>query len=96
MRTIRCNKILIGDRVVFEGKKKTVVALCVGSVMLSDKTFDELLSLSKEELDIQLKKDYEKWIDLDKLVINGMIVCAGCRKENCSNNEKCHNCEAKL
>lgn len=66
---LKCNKIKVGDSVIYNSETKTVIAICLSSVMLTELSFDELDRLSKEDLNEHLKVRYETWIDLDEITL---------------------------
>lgn len=53
---LKCLSYNISERVIFEGKEMTIVAICLGHVMLLDLPFSEIKSN---------EFTYGTWIDLD-------------------------------
>lgn len=60
---IKCDKIKIFDKVEHNGTIKTVVAVSMGHIALSELSKDELFELDK----INANFEYPEWTDLDEI-----------------------------
>lgn len=64
---LKCNRINIFDIVKHEGKNKTVIAMCLNSIIVSDETPDQVIEMVGKTFSEVDGFKYGPWIDLDEI-----------------------------